>query len=167
MKMLRLFLLDFVIPVTIITFLAYGTDYAQVNRSVAELTRKSSLIVVGKINSIESEWNKEKTRIYSRISVSVDTFVKGQPAGDVVSFMQPGGEVGKVGEIYSDIPRFRKNENVLLFLEKDKSNNLRVTGGMDGKFSYTVKPATGEKMIDGRINLNDFISEIKKNELLH
>ena len=167
MKMLKQYFSDLLIPVIITILLTSQTGFAQVNPGIAELTQRSDLIVVGRVNKVESEWNQDRTRIYSKISVSVNEFLKGQSAGTEISFLQPGGEVGEVGEVYSDIPRFKKSENVLLFLEKDKSNNLRVTNGMDGKFSYTVKAASGEKMIGGRINLNDFISEIKKNELLH
>lgn len=167
MKMLRLLFPDQLLILMIIILFISGPVSAQENMTVAELTKKSDLVVIGKVNSVESEWNDSKTRIYSKVSIAVSELIKGANSGNEISIMQPGGEVGDVGEIYSDIPRFNKSENVLLFLERDKNNNLRVTGGMDGKYPVTINKSTGEKLIGGRINMNSFISEIKKNELQH
>ncbi len=143
------------------------TLFAQVNNKIVELTKQSDLVFVGKVKEVQSEWNKDHTRIYSRITLKVDQLVKGNSQGNEVSFLQPGGEVGTVGEVYSDIPRFKDDENVLLFLEKTKYGaNYMVTGGMEGKFPVQVNSQNEQKTVGG-INLNFIIGQIKKVKLMH
>lgn len=156
-----------VIASLVIVLSANITLFSQVNNKIAGLTRRSDLIIVGKVKEVHSEWNKNKTRIYSRITLKVDQLVKGNSPGNQVSFLQPGGEVGTVGEAYSDIPRFRDDENVLLFLEKTKYGaNYMVTGGIGGKFPVQVNSRNEHKTVGG-INLNFIIDQIKKAKLMH
>ena len=139
--------------------------FAQENGRIAELTKKSDLIFVGRVQGIHSEWNKNKTRIYSRITLKIDQLVKGEAQGSDVSFLQLGGEIGTIGEVYSDIPRFKDNEGVLLFLEKtDTGVNYRVTGGMEGKFPVEINTKLNQKTVGGT-DLNNIIGQIKNVEL--
>ncbi len=141
------------------------TAFAQESSRITELTKKSDLIIVGKVQNIRSEWNRNKTRIYSKITLHVDQLVKGKSQGSEVTFLQPGGEIGTVGEVYSDIPRFKDKEDVLVFLEKAKYGlSYRVTGGMAGKFPVEVNTKLNQKTVGGT-DLNNIIGQIKNVEL--
>lgn len=119
-----------------------------IQKTVTELTEKSNLVVVGKVLGIHSEWNKGKTRIYTNVTVNVEEFVKGSEPVKNIVITHLGGEVGSVGEIYSSTPRFKTNEEVMLFLHKNKRGELNVTKGAEGKFIVKRDKATKMKMLE-------------------
>ena len=126
-----------------------------------ELTNRAEVIAVGKVTSMRSEWNRDKTRIYTKVTISVDQYVKGQRSEKTLTISHLGGEVGAVGELYSHTPRFSKDEEVLVFVKKDKKNNLRITGGADGKFRITKSELTGKKLVGKIKTLEDFTARVK------
>ena len=71
--------------------------------SVADLAKRSDVIALGAVASVSSEWNSQKTTIYTRIELSVEDLFKGAASGEMLSFYQLGGEVGNtassVGEV--------------------------------------------------------------------
>ncbi len=126
-----------------------------------ELTDGAEVVAVGKVAAMRSEWNEDKTRIYTRVTVSVDQYIKGERPQEYLTITQLGGEVGDVGELYSGTPRFRMDEEVLLFVKKDRLGNLRVTGGAQGKYTITKSELTGVKMVGEKRTLDDFRAQIK------
>ncbi len=126
-----------------------------------QLTDQSDVIAVGKVTSLRSEWNKEQTRIYTHVTLSVDEFLKGSEAQNVLTIAHLGGEVGRVGELYSETATFQKNEEVMVFAKKDPKGMYRVTGADQGKISVMTDKLTGKKMIGASISLDNFKSKIK------
>ena len=51
---------------------------------IQSLTQQADAIVVGKVSTVRSEWTADKTRIVTKVSVDVDEYVKGQPAGQAM-----------------------------------------------------------------------------------
>jgi hypothetical protein len=73
-----------------------------------------------------------------------------------------GGEVGDVGEMYSHMPRFQDNEEVLVFLKKeDKSTNYKVFNGEEGKINVVMDPKTGEKVTTSNVQIKSLKAQIK------
>jgi len=130
-------------------------------KTIEQLSDQSDLVVVGKVSEIHSKWNKDKSRIYTDVTVDVEEFVKGGESGRTIVVTHPGGEVGGVGEWYSYAPKFTKDEEVLLFAKRDKENNLQVTQGQEGKFRITKDEVTGKKKVGSFYSLNDLSSRIK------
>ena len=127
-----------------------------------DLAKKAEAIVVGKVSSVRSEWNKERTRIYTKVTLDVGEYVKGDKPTSTLVITQLGGEVDGVGEFYTHTPRFSKEEEVLLFVKKDKRDNFIIEGGEQGKFKVTRDDMTGEKMIQAGLSLKMFTSRLKK-----
>ena len=130
-------------------------------KTIEQLSDQSDMVVVGKVSEIHSKWNKDKSRIYTDVTVAVEEFVKGSETGKTVVVTHPGGEVGGVGEWYSYAPKFTKDEEVLLFAKRDKENNLQVTKGQEGKFRITKDEVTGKRTVGSFYSLNDLSSRIK------
>lgn len=130
--------------------------------STDELAAQADVIVSGKVNALKMEWNGDKSRIQTRVTISVDETMKGAVEGGTLTVLIPGGEVDGVGEWYSHSPRFTSEEEVVVFASKDKAGVLRVTAGEKGKFLVQKDARTGSKIIPNVGSLQDFKAQIGK-----
>ncbi len=126
-----------------------------------ELARRADVVVVGKVTAMKSEWNSDKSRIFTRVTVSVDQFIKGDGGEHFVTVTTPGGEVDGVGELYSHSVRFVNDETVVLFAVKDRQGGLRVAGGDQGKFTVKDNEQTGRPMVSDVGTLEEFVTHIR------
>jgi hypothetical protein len=124
-----------------------------------ELSRRSDVVVVGKVHRVAAEWDASHARIFTRVTVAVDQTVKGSPGG-TVTLVIPGGEVGSVGEWYSHSPQFKENEDVLVFAQKDAHGALRVTDGTNGKLSLRRDEHTGLRMLPNGMPLDALMHQL-------
>ncbi len=129
--------------------------------TVEELTQKAEVVAVGQVRDLVSEWDETGTRIRTRVLLFVDQFVKGSGTGNTLTLYVPGGEVGSVGEIYSHMPVFKREEHVIVFASQDKLHHYRVTAGEEGKFSVEKNQRTGVSFVPGHATLDVFTSRVK------
>jgi hypothetical protein len=130
-----------------------------INSSIKSLSEKADLIVEGKVIQKKSSWNKDKTRIYTDVTVQVDDYLKGNKGNNTIVITTPGGEVDGVGELYTHMPRFNNNEDVLVFVKEDKKDrSFKVFNGEDGKITLYKDKVTGEKVTP----FNKKVSSLKK-----
>jgi hypothetical protein len=123
------------------------------------LAKKAEVVAVGKVTGLKAEW--DQNRIVTRVTMTVGEYLKGG-AGSVMTITSPGGEVDGVGEWYSHTARFAKDEEVVVFAEKDRKGNLRVTGGNEGKISIKKDASSGMSRVSDRVSLDDFKARIKE-----
>ena len=145
-------------------FFVYSlSSFAQKDSSVINrLSKKADVILIGKVNQKESSWNASNTRIYTMTTVEVDEYLKGMGNGNSIEIITPGGEVGDVGELYTHMPRFEDNEEVLVFLKKDQKNNeFKVLNGEDGKINIISDEKTNEKVTNSNMRIKDLKLQIK------
>lgn len=140
----------------------YATSaFGQSNAAMAEqLAARAEVIAIGKVTGVESEWNESHTMIRTRVTLSVDQFVKGGSSQNAMTIYVPGGEIDGVGEIYSHMPTFRRDEDVVVFAEKDRENRYRVSAGSQGKFLVEKNSVTGKAMIAGGRSLDDLKAQL-------
>lgn len=138
-------------------------SYAQENASLIKyLSRGADVIMIGKVTKQNSSWNQDKTRIYTKATLQVDEYLKGSNTGKSVEVIYPGGEVGEIGELYTHMPRFINDEEVLVFLERDKGNSgYKVFNGEDGKFTVINDKKTGEKVTSSYLKVKNLKEQIK------
>jgi len=137
-------------------------SFAQMLDDLAIMSKKSDVIVTGKVKQKKSAWNKNKSRIYTNVTLEVDETMKGADKVNSLELTYPGGEVDGVGELYSHMPKFEDNEEVLVFLKRDhKKETYNVYSGGNGKISIISDKKTGEKMTPSRVNLKILKAEIK------
>ena len=144
-------------------FFAPQASALMVRKSIEELTSQADSILIGKVKKIESQWNEEKTLIYTYVTISVKQHTKTlSGVGEVQEIIVkvPGGEVGDIGLKVSDSPQFREGEEVFLFLKMEKLPLFSVAGLFQGK--YTIEEGRVKNRILGlEVPLDSFISQIK------
>ncbi len=147
-----------------IGFFTNQADALMVRKSIEELTYEADSILIGKVKSMESRWNKDRTLIYTYIIISVREYTKALPNMKEVkeiTIKVPGGEVGGIGLKVSDTPEFRKGEEVFLFLRIEKLPIFKVAGLFQGK--YTIEDGkVKNKVLEQEILLDSLISQIRE-----
>ena len=115
------------------------------------MVERADEIVSGKVVSVESRYTDDtKTKIVTDIEITIDEKVKGDlNKGNTVTLTIPGGQVGTLVNVVAEMPRFRKEEEVLLFLQKRVSGKLGVLSGSRGKYAVKTDEKTGEKIVAG------------------
>jgi hypothetical protein len=160
----RFFLSLFVIILLSLT--SFARDDSAVRKEtdkIKQLTKGADLILTGKVHKKVSGWNDSKTRIYTKTTLQVEEVLKGQKSDASVEVTSPGGEVDGIGELYTHMPRFADDEEVLVFLKKnEKDGNYRVINGEEGKISIPVDPETEKKSTGTKIQLDDLKAQIKR-----
>lgn len=132
-------------------------------KALDELAKEADVVAIGRVTNLQSQWDEGKTRIYTRVSLTVDEFVKvGSERSKVVTILTPGGEVGEVGELYTHVPVFKRNEEVVVFLRTADRGSYRVAAGMQGKYLVEQDPVTGEKLVAGKYPVKEFAATVKK-----
>jgi hypothetical protein len=142
---------------------SYSFTLAQSGVSeIKYLSESADLILTGKVTQQASSWNDDKTRIYTKATIQVDEYLKGTNQGNTVTINYPGGEVGEIGEVYSHMPRFQNDEEVLVFLKKDEKNSdYKIFNGENGKIRVISDPQTGEKVTTSNVQINSLKTQIK------
>lgn len=109
-----------------------------VQLDVATLTEKSSLIVVGKVDSKECKWDAGKTGIWTHYDLTVSETLKGthEKSREVVI---RGGVVGDVGQHVSGAGSLEVGSEYVLFLWKDDDGRLRLQGMRQGAFKISER----------------------------
>lgn len=140
------------------------TPQAQNNqKKFKDLSENSDLIVEGKVIKQNSSWNQNKTRIFTEVTVQVDEYLKGNQGNKTIVVITPGGEVGEVGELYTHMPKFSNDEQVLLFVKEDKKDkSLKVSNGEEGKITLYEDKVTGEKVTSSSQKISKLKEEIKE-----
>ncbi len=158
---------------------------------IEDLTKEADLILKGKVVDIKSEWNEDKTKIYTYITLNVNERIKGRPQRRIVTIRQLGGEVDGIGLVVSDSAVFKKGEDAIVFLKPDRTHHAgrlrragrgvinEIVGKEQGKYAVAEDGVTRRKMVtvgrgkfatrNGRIVprigrkvlLEDFIGQIK------
>ena len=129
---------------------------------IKDLSIGADVILTGKVTKQNSSWNKDKTRIYTDVTLEVEEYLKGNNNNKTLVVTTPGGEVGDVGELYTHMPRFSADEEVLLFVKKDsKDMSYKVLNGEEGKIALYTDKKTGEKVTTSNKKVSTLKNEIK------
>jgi hypothetical protein len=108
--------------------------------SIAELTKRSDVIVLGTVTSIASDWNVNRTAIETRIDLKVEEIFKGRADHGKITFHQLGGVVGEIASSVGEAAAFVEGERVAVFLSKNNRERLQVVAFFEGKFSVERRP---------------------------
>lgn len=145
-----------------IVILLSGQLFPQEAVKLQRLSGDADLILTGKVTKQESGWTQNKTRIITYTTITADEFIKGNSNQNSVVVVHPGGEVDGVGELYSHMPTFKNDEEVLVFLKKDKTgSDYNVLYGEEGKIALMNLPS-GEKVTASNVPVNTLKVQIQK-----
>lgn len=151
---------------TLLIFLLviFSTDnYSQsFQLKLKNLSQKADVILDGKVIQKKSNWNQDKTRIYTSVTIQVNEYLKGNNPGNTIVINTPGGEVDGVGELYTHMPSFQEDEDVLVFVQEDKEKkSYKILNGEEGKLTLIKDISTGEKVTSFNQKISSLKSEIK------
>lgn len=115
---------------------------------IEDMAAVAPVVVVGEVNQVETGWNPDKTKIYTRVWITPDEVLKGPRKLGTVKLKLLGGRVGDVVARMAGAPRFESGERVLVFLEPRKDQDGFLTVGMyQGKYKVFRDPDTGEDLV--------------------
>jgi hypothetical protein len=129
-----------------------------------ELVAKADGIVVAKVIDKRSEWNAERTRIYTHYTVEVERTLKGFPVPRL-KLTELGGQVGELAMEVSGVPGYEPGEQAVIFLHAGRGRVMTLHW-FQGKFPIreervgvrTVQlPGTRE-----RAGLDDFEDRVRE-----
>ena len=111
--------------------------------SIGELSQRSEFVLIGRVVTVMSEWNKARTVILTRVQVVAQESLKGSArAKERVAFVQLGGKVGEIVSAVGGSPSFVEGERVLLFLSRKPDGLLGLVGQFQGKFRVETDPVS-------------------------
>lgn len=107
-------------------------------RTVEELTRDSSDVVVATAGTPRSIWNAAHTIIYTVTTVQIEQALKGKKSGAIV-VTQMGGTLDGIHTKVAGVRQFQTGERDALFLRPsvDMPGTYVITGLMQGRFAIT------------------------------
>lgn len=103
-----------------------------IDYSDEDLYNKSTIIVRGKIKSIQDYNSSNSDEFYSRVTLETKDYYKdvtGLSNNELV-FLQDGNSAAE----FAENSLFNIGDEVILFLEKEESGNLIISGGPQGRF---------------------------------
>ena len=119
-----------------------------------DLTKESTAVLYGKCSKIKSQWNENKSIIYTYITIIPEEYIKGNLGPEAVIAV-PGGRVDDIVYEVSEMPVFTEGEEIVAFIWTNPAGKNLVTGGSQGKMKIDKDPKTGERMVHG------FVPEVK------
>ncbi|MCB9934086.1 MAG: hypothetical protein H6840_00195 [Planctomycetes bacterium] len=105
---------------------------------LATLTDKSSLIVVGKVDSKEARWDAGRTGIWTHYGITVSETLKGAHEKSREVAIR-GGVVGDVGQHVAGAGSLDVGAEYVLFLWKDDDGRYQLQGMAQGAFAVSER----------------------------
>ena len=92
----------------------------------------------------------------------MEEYLKGNTNEGSIVVTYLGGEVGDVGELYTHMPKFEDDEEILVFLKVDQgTSSYKVFNGEEGKISIVYDKNTGEQVTTSHVRINSLKAQIK------
>jgi len=125
--------------------------------ALSDLTDQSDSIITGTIEKLQSQWDTEQGNIFTTITVTVDSKIKGEDKPETITVIIPGGTVDGITQIVSDTAEFQVGEEVVLFLNElpwyrinfagsASASIFEVCGNFQGKMSITDDSVSGKPL---------------------
>ena len=125
------------------------------------MSKNADAIVAAEVTAINSVWGKDKSRIYTDVTLAINERIKGDKQGGSIVVRHLGGEVDGVGELYSHMPKFSEKEEVLLFVKEAADSRYEVLNGEEGKIQIITNETSGVKTTAMNKSLKSFKTQIK------
>jgi len=152
-----------IMQIAILTLVGYQfNSFSQTISELEYLSEGADLILTGKVTQQSSDWNQDRTKIYTNATIQVEEYLKGNINESSIVVTYLGGEVGDVGELYTHMPKFEDDEEILVFLQRSQSTSTyKVFNGEEGKISIVYDKNTGEQVTTSYVRINSLKAQIR------
>lgn len=114
--------------------------------NLAQMADRADVIFTGRVVGQRAEWNADRTRIHTYVTLEVEDYLKGGTGSRVTTVRLLGGRVGRFIAHVPGTPQFSVGESVLLFCAGTQARMPSVLGLSLGKFTITTD-AAGERYV--------------------
>ncbi len=106
-----------------------------------QMAQRAEAIFLGKVVAQRAEFNAQRNRIYTYVTLTVERFLKGGSGEREMTIRLWGGQVGPYTSIVPGTPQFLEGEEVLLFCSGSRARVPTLLGLSLGKFTLTRNDA--------------------------
>ena len=135
--------LKFFLAVLIMLLLTNLSEALLIELPLPELVKESDIIIRGEVVKTESRWgyleyNANSRIIFTDVTIAVTDYLKGASDKSEVVIETEGGEIGEIGLMVEDMPKFETGEDVVLFLSQENNQGMRKVANLrNGKYSIS------------------------------
>jgi len=122
------------------------------------LIDRSDYVIYGRVLWHHPIWDEATRTIWTITELQVLDGPKGR-VGSVVRVTEPGGVLGDIGHMFPGVPKFRTNQEVVLFLYHAPGNRIRVTGIQQGVYLVMTNGATRDRLAQPLVPLREAVYE--------
>jgi hypothetical protein len=132
----------------VLTLFAFRSAEATtlVPRNFNETVQASQAIAYGRVVAVRTRASDDRLRVETLVTLSVTSYFKGN-FGSEITFVVPGGTLGRYRTVILGAPRFAEGDEVVLFLGARGPSVPFVLGLTRGVFRVVRQPTTGEPMV--------------------
>jgi len=130
-----------------------------VHLALEDLVRQADLIVLGSCEEKISSWDTKGKTILTNITIASERCFQASDCPPLIKVRQEGGTVDNVTLTVVGAPQFHKNERVILFLEETSSDDYRVIGLSQGKFTVIHRPRDGKYYVQRDLSTLKFLKK--------
>jgi hypothetical protein len=109
-----------------------------------QMVTASVFIVHGSVVDVRSEAIADRRTIVTYVTVDVAQRLKGSP-GEAVTFLVPGGQIGRYERVVVGAPQFERGDEVVVFLSARGPSIPYVFGLSQGV--YRISRVTGQALV--------------------
>jgi hypothetical protein len=148
--------------------------------SLGDLVEGSDVIAIGRVTNVASRWVDMRTLV-TEATVDVSEVLKGSASGSILVTLPGGVDTARnIAVTWPAAPTMNPGENVFVFLDREASFGLTVSGFSQGKYSIVndgtdevvsrdlrdLKLATGTGAVRGgtadKVLLKDFKRQVRE-----
>lgn len=172
------------VVLALLGFCSVALGAVMVKLETKDLTDQAEAVVLGTVTETKAQWNEGKTKIVTLTTVKIAETIKGDLKGEI-QVRTLGGEVDGLAQLVPGMPKFKKEQEIVIFL-KNEDKAWHVVGMGQGKYEVVRekdKDPVAVNMLEGlslgkkddkggvaidkekpgsvRKPLKDFVAEIK------
>jgi hypothetical protein len=111
-----------------------------------DLVTTTPVIVHAHVTDVRSAFMDGRRTVQTFVTVAADEYLKGN-LGEHVTFMVPGGEIGRYKTVFVGAPEFRTGDEVVLFLNTAHGGVPFIVGLSQGAYRVVADNASGRRMV--------------------
>lgn len=116
-----------------------------------DLVTSSDSIVQGRVSQVYTQWDENLKVAFTYASLDVDDPLKGSRRRSVL-IRQLGGKVGSLVQTVAGTPKFKRGDEVIVFLKDRNDGAFEVVGMNQGKYEivddFAVASVSGLTLVD-------------------